>query len=116
MVVVAPAQSCCLPRCKQNLWPYAAGFLAPTVARSLDNTRLTADVGRSLMSTRVFNHDGRFFEAGRIYFPDIDSHLDVDTPDPARAYPRPDGSSYGAATWRIRGGGGRFAGAHGLVT
>ena len=68
------------------------------------------------MSTRVYNRDGQFFEAGRIVFPDISSHVDVDTPDPARVYPRPDGSSYGAATWRILGGSGRFAGAQGLVT
>jgi hypothetical protein len=105
------------PKAPEFVSSEATGTLiAAGDAHAEPEMRLTADVGRTLMDTRVFNHDGRFFEAGRISFPNIDSHLDVDTPDPGRAYPRPDGSSYGAATWRILGGGGRFAGAHGLVT
>ena len=77
---------------------------------------ITRAPGQALMSTRVFNRDGRFWEAGRISFPDIDSYLDVASIDAARSYPRADGSSYGAATWRIVAGRGRFAGAEGLVT
>ncbi len=106
--------------------PQAPAFVASAATGSVitaagdeplePEARLTADVGKALMSTRVFNRDGRFFEAGRISFPDIDSHLEVDTPDAARAFARPDGSSFGAATWRIVGGGGRFTGAQGLVT
>ena len=106
--------------------PHAPAFVASAATGSViafsdgvradPDTPFTDDIGTAVMNTRVFNQAGRFFEAGRISFPDIDSHLDVDTPDAARAYSRENGHSYGAATWRIVGGGGRFGGTQGLIT
>jgi hypothetical protein len=56
------------------------------------------------------------FEAGRVEFPDIDSHLDVDTVIPGRFTTTDDGVSTGSISWRVTGGSGRFEGATGLVT
>lgn len=77
---------------------------------------LSAPAGGARMKTVVSNREGRFWEAGRVEFPGIDSWLDVDTPEPGAAQTREDGSSFGSISWRVLGGGGRFEGACGIVT
>jgi hypothetical protein len=56
------------------------------------------------------------WESGRVSFDEINSHLDFTTALPGESVVREDKSSSGAIAWRITGGGGRFAGASGMVT
>lgn len=66
--------------------------------------------------TVVMAKEGRSWEGGRVDFPDIDSHLDVTTDVPGQFKALENGFSAGSISWRVTGGGGRFAGATGVVT
>jgi hypothetical protein len=72
--------------------------------------------GEARFSTMVFAQDGRFFEAGRVDFPGIGSHLIVTTRQPGTSNDLPGGASAGSISWTVTGGGGRFEGATGIVT
>jgi hypothetical protein len=72
--------------------------------------------GKASFNTLVFAQDGRFWEAGRVDFPGIDSHLIVETKLAGTSVDLPGGAAAGSISWTIIGGGGRFAGATGIVT
>ena len=72
--------------------------------------------GSASFDTMVFAQDGRFWEAGRVDFPGIGSHLIVETRYPGRSVDLPGGEAAGSISWTIIGGGGRFDGATGIVT
>ena len=72
--------------------------------------------GQASFNTMVFAQDGRFWEAGRVDFPDIGSHLIVETRHPGASVDLPGGAAYGSISWTIIGGGGRFDRATGTVT
>jgi hypothetical protein len=71
---------------------------------------------RATFDTVVMVQGNRTWEAGRVAFPEIDSHLDVDTVSPGSFSMLDNGHSAGSISWRVIGGGGRFAGASGVVT
>jgi hypothetical protein len=105
--------------------PDAKGFVrSQAVGTILDvkNEGLSAEAriehipGRASFSTMVFAQDGRFWEAGRVDFPEISSHLIVETRHPGSSVDLPGGASAGSISWTIIGGGGRFDGATGIVT
>jgi hypothetical protein len=77
---------------------------------------LQSEGDEASFDTVVFARDGRFWEAGRVDFPKLKSHLDVRTVNPGVSETRPDGSSFGSISWQVSGGGGFFAGATGVVT
>lgn len=66
--------------------------------------------------TVVMVRDNQTWESGRVGFPGIDSHLDVDTVSPGRFQTMDDGHSTGSISWRITGGSGHFANATGIAT
>jgi hypothetical protein len=72
--------------------------------------------GDASFNTMVFAQDARFWEAGRVDFSGIDSHLIVETKHPGASVDLPEGAAAGSIAWTIIGGGGRFAGATGIVT
>jgi hypothetical protein len=96
---------------------HAVGFVrsvadgAVIAADGLDAPCAAASFRSVVASTSAGN-----WESGRVDFPEIASWLDVDTPAAGSAAEAPDGSSAGSITWRVLAGGGRFAGATGLVT
>jgi len=105
--------------------PDAAGFVkseATGTILAVSNDGLPPDgqierpEGGARFSTMVFSRDGRFWEAGRVDFPGIASHLTVETIHPGATADRLGGASAGAIAWSVTGGGGRFAGATGIVT
>ena len=72
--------------------------------------------GQASFNTMVFAQDGRFWEAGRVDFPGIESHLIVETRHAGSSVDLPGGAAAGSISWTIIGGGGRFDGASGIVT
>ncbi|SCK43283.1 hypothetical protein VAR608DRAFT_4173 [Variovorax sp. HW608] len=77
---------------------------------------LQAPAGDARFETVVMVQDDRTWESGRVDFPGIDSHLNVDTVVPGRFSVREDGLSTGSISWRVTGGSGHFEGATGIVT
>ncbi|MBR0784797.1 hypothetical protein [Bradyrhizobium iriomotense] len=73
-------------------------------------------LGQASFDTMVFAQDGQFWEAGRVDFPGIHSHLIVETRHPGRSIDLAGGAAAGSISWTIIGGGGRFEGASGIVT
>jgi hypothetical protein len=72
--------------------------------------------GDARFETVVMVQDDRTWESGRVEFPEISSHLDVDTVVPGQFGVREDGFSTGSISWRVTGGSGHFKGATGIVT
>jgi hypothetical protein len=77
---------------------------------------LEAPEGEVIMETRAFVQNEQMWESGRFTFTGIDSYVDVTTQAPAGDHPLPEGHSYGSASCYITGGGGKFAGATGIMT
>lgn len=106
--------------------PHAEGFVASVadgiVVAPAGGTTLPKDGGleapcrTARFETFVMAHRGRTFEAGRVTFPEIDSHLDVYTPEPGAVSSPAEGLETGSISWFVRDGGGLFAGAKGIVT
>lgn len=104
---------------------HAEGFVASTaegIVVDADipevgaDSRLTASVSTARFETIVMARCYRTIEAGRVTFPEIESYLDVFTPENGIIVPSLDGRETGSITWHIKDGGGRFAGASGIVT
>jgi hypothetical protein len=66
--------------------------------------------------TVVMFRGDQSYEAGRVYFPGIESYIDVETYTSGRVDARDDGTSTGSIAWSVTGGGGTFANAKGIVT
>lgn len=77
---------------------------------------LQLPTGHARFDTVVTVRGDQSWETGRVEFPEIDSYLDVDTVMPGRIQAQPNGYCTGSIAWRVLGGGGRFAGATGIVT
>jgi len=108
-----------------NPVPNAKGFVrsqATGMILDVKNEGLSSEAtiervpGQARFSTMVFAQDGRFWEAGRVDFPEIGSDLIVETGHPGSSVDLPGGESAGSISWTIIGGGGRFEGASGIVT
>ncbi|MFK3781285.1 hypothetical protein [Agrobacterium sp. NPDC089420] len=78
--------------------------------------QLSSPCGKARFETVVMARNGRTVEAGRVLFPEIDSYLDVFTPETGIVVPADEGKEIGSITWHIREGGGEFEGATGVVT
>jgi hypothetical protein len=89
--------------------------LDPALRTDAEGT-LQVPAGGARFETVVMAQEDRTWESGRVDFPGIDSHLDVDTVVPGRFSVREDGFSTGSISWRVTGGRGRFEGATGIVT
>jgi hypothetical protein len=108
-----------------NPVPDAKGFVrseATGTILDVNNAGISSEAqigripGQASFSTMVFVQDGRFWEAGRVDFPEIGSHLTVETRYPGSSIDLPGGEAAGSISWTIIGGGGRFDGASGIVT
>lgn len=103
---------------------HAEGFIASAAdgivvepARTLKGDEsLEAPCGTARFETVVMARNGRTVEAGRVFFPEIDSYLDVHTPETGLVVDLGEGREMGSITWHVRKGGGRFEGARGVVT
>jgi hypothetical protein len=91
-------------------------ILAVTTDGLTQEAQIESPAGHASFNTMVFAQDGRFWEAGRVDFPGIGSHLLVETKHPGASVDLPGGAAAGSISWTIIGGGGRFAGATGIVT
>ncbi|CAN7673136.1 hypothetical protein LJR235_005273 [Pararhizobium sp. LjRoot235] len=78
--------------------------------------QLSDPCGKAHFETVVMARNGRTVEAGRVLFPEIDSYLDVFTPEAGIVLPADEGKEIGSITWHIKEGGGEFDGATGVVT
>ena len=78
--------------------------------------QLSNSCGKARFETVVMARNGRTVEAGRVFFPEIDSYLDVFTPETGIVLPADEGKEIGSITWHIKEGGGEFEGATGVVT
>lgn len=78
--------------------------------------QLSNPCGKARFETVVMARNGRTVEAGRVLFPEIDSYLDVFTPETGIVLPVDEGKEIGSITWHIKEGGGMFEGATGVVT
>jgi hypothetical protein len=87
-----------------------------TDAKVGDEGSLQIPAAIAHFDTIVMARDDQTWEAGRVEFPEIDSYLDVETYTPGRVQNLPDGSCTGSIAWQVTGGGGKFAGASGIVT
>lgn len=97
--------------------PATAGFVESRAeGRIIAGAGLDAPCESASFRSVVATTSAGNWESGRVDLAEIDSWLDVDTPVPGYANERDDRSSYGTITWRVLGGGGRFAGASGFVT
>ncbi len=106
--------------------PHAEGFVAskadgivvaPFSGLALpDDGGLEAPPTSARFETFVAALDGRTIEAGRVFFPEIDSTLDVVTREPGALVPRGPDLETGSISWHVRAGSGLFAGATGIVT
>ncbi|CVI24867.1 conserved hypothetical protein [Agrobacterium fabacearum CFBP 5771] len=95
----------------------ADGVIArPELAGVGQDGQLSSPCGKARFETVVMARDGRTVEAGRVLFPEIDSYLDVFTPETGIVLSADEGKEIGSITWHIRDGGGAFAGATGVVT
>jgi hypothetical protein len=105
---------------------HAAGFIlsrACGTVLALDGASDITPEGALQVPTRdarfetvVMVRGGETWESGRVEFPAIASHLDVDTAISGRFTATEDGHSTGSISWRVTGGSGRFQGATGIVT
>lgn len=77
---------------------------------------LTVFEGGAAFDTMVYGRGDQFWEAGRVDFPGVASHLLVETEHAGTTQMANDGSSSGSICWKILGGGGRFQDASGNVT
>jgi hypothetical protein len=95
----------------------ADGVILPVDVSSLgESARLSAPCKKARFETVVMARNNRTVEAGRVTFPEIDSYLDVFTPETGIIVPVADGKETGSIMWHIRSGGGTFEGATGIVT
>lgn len=104
---------------------HAQGFVSSAADGVIAKSEL-ADVGQdgqlsnpcrtARFETVVMARNGRTVEAGRVLFPEIDSYLDVITPESGIVLAADEGKEIGSITWHIKEGGGAFAGATGVVT
>lgn len=105
---------------------HAAGFVLSRAAGTVLALDPTSDIGpegalqvparQARFETVVMARGDRTWEAGRVEFPEIDSHLDVETAIEGRVHTLESGEVTGSISWRVTGGGGRFADATGVVT
>jgi hypothetical protein len=103
---------------------FAKGFVSSTAEGVIvaaddpgsGDTKLSVPASRARFETVVMVRNDRTVEAGRVLFPEIDSYLDIFTPENGLVVPLQDGRETGSITWHISGGGGKFAGASGIVT
>lgn len=94
----------------------ANGVILKVDAAGVENASLSVPCKEARFETVVLDRDKRTFESGRVFFPDIDSYLDVFTPEMGLFFSVEGGNDVGTVGWHIRGGGGIFAGAKGVVT
>ncbi|WP_350297442.1 hypothetical protein [Agrobacterium arsenijevicii] len=95
----------------------ADGVIAtPDLASVGQDGQLSNPCGTAHFTTVVMARNGRTVEAGRVLFPEIDSYLDVFTPETGIVLPADEGKEIGSITWHIKEGGGEFEGATGVVT
>ena len=78
--------------------------------------QLSNPCGKARFETVVMARNGRTVEAGRVLFPEIDSYLDVFTPETGIVLPADEAKEIGSIIWHIKEGGGEFKGATGVVT
>jgi hypothetical protein len=95
----------------------ADGIVIPVPALDLpEDGELSAPCKTARFETVVFGRDRETVEAGRVFFPEIDSFLDVYTPRHGLVVELGDGREAGSITWHVRAGGGLFSAAKGIVT
>ena len=106
-----------VPDAKGFVKSQATGTILDVKTEGLSpEARIERVSGQASFNTMVFAQDGRFWEAGRVDFPGIGSHLIVETRHPGSSVDLPGGAAAGSISWTIIGGGGRFDGASGIVT
>lgn len=81
-----------------------------------DGGELQAPCQTAHFETVVLARNQKTVEAGRVSFPEIDSYLDVYTPETGLVVGLSNGYEAGSISWHVREGGGLFAGASGIVT
>jgi hypothetical protein len=91
-------------------------IVATEIPGVAEDAKLSAPASTAHFETVVMARNHRTVESGRVTFPEIDSYLDVFTPETGIVVLTGDGKETGSITWHIRGGSGRFAGARGIVT
>jgi hypothetical protein len=94
----------------------ADGIVLEVDVPGIPGATLSAPCKKARFETVVMARNNRTVEAGRVLFPEIDSYLDIVTPDTGLVVGVEDGKEIGSIMWHIRGGGGIFAGAKGVVT
>lgn len=103
---------------------YAEGFVSSAAdgvilecnVPGIPDATLSAPCKTARFETVVMARNNRTVETGRVLFPEIDSYLDIFTPDTGLIVGVDESKEIGSITWHIRGGGGIFAGATGVVT